>query len=115
MASKRDTDALFDGEMLAVEKLTRESDIQKACVRWARESCEAYARKFASPGNRSVPDYIFLRGGDTLYVEFKAPRKKPTEAQQNEHALIRAAGGTVYVIDNIAEFKRRFNEFFFLC
>lgn len=82
-----------------------EKDVQSACVRWAR-SRSWWARKFASPGNRAVPDYIFGKDGFTLFVEFKAPGKKATADQQEEHNLMLAARLVVHVIDNVDVFKK---------
>lgn len=95
----------FD-EIITPTKRLLERDIQKACVRWARAR-GYWARKFASPANRAVPDYIFGRDGFTLFVEFKAPGKKPTEDQGEEHAAMWKAGLMVHVIDDIEDFKRK--------
>jgi len=84
-----------------------EKDIQSKCVEHARRS-NAYARKFSSPANRSVPDYLFVWEGLIWFVEFKRKGKTPTEQQADEHVKIRAAGGKVWVIDDIEDFKKRF-------
>jgi hypothetical protein len=93
----------FDEIRTPTRKLL-ERDIQSTCVRWMRAR-GWWARKFASPANRSVPDYIFGKDGFTLFIEFKAPGKKVTEAQQDEHNLMLAARLAVHVIDNIQAFK----------
>src|SRR5690606_39994438 len=67
--------------------------------------------KFKSPMNRGVPDRIFMRGrlgenGVTpqlVYVEFKAPGKKPTEQQALVHKQYREMGFPVWVIDDVEE------------
>lgn len=59
------------------------------------------SRKFVSPGNRSVPDRIFLRNGEMFFVEFKRGGCEPTGAQHHEHAKIRAAGFAVFVVDDV--------------
>jgi hypothetical protein len=98
---------LFDGDAAPVSNDTPlESDIQSKCVAYVR-SLGAYARKFSSPANRSVPDYIITLRGMTWYVEFKRLGNEPTEAQWKEHEAIRAAGGEVWVIDSVEEFKGR--------
>lgn len=98
---------LFDGDVLpSADTELLEIDVQSRCVAYAL-SLGAYARKFSSPANRSVPDYIFTLRGATWYVEFKRPGGKPTEAQEKEHAAIRAAGGEVWVIDDVEDFKSR--------
>lgn len=76
-----------------------EKDVQKACVAYAR-SKGYWARKFSSPANRSVPDYLFGKRFAMCCVkwaeEFKAPKKSPTDAQIEEQDLMIDAGWTVY-------------------
>lgn len=98
----------FDSIVTPIRKLL-ERDIQSACVRWMRAR-GYWARKFSSPQNNAVPDYIFGRDGFTLFVEFKAPGKKPTELQEDEHKLMRAAGLGVHVMDDIEVFKHKVLE-----
>lgn len=58
------------------------------------------AFKFTSPGRRSVPDrLVVLPNAKILFVECKRPGAKPTEAQEREHARIRALGFVVVVMD----------------
>lgn len=78
-----------------VRKL-KEKDIQNACVAWMRAR-GYWARKFSSPANRSVPDYLFSHMlWDKLAVEFKAPGKTSTDAQTEEQEAMRAAGWEVW-------------------
>lgn len=93
----------FD-EILEPKRKLLEGDIQGTCVKWAKRR-GWWARKFQSPANRAVPDYIFGRDGFTLFVEFKAPGKKATDDQQEEHNKMLAVGLSVHVIDDIAAFK----------
>lgn len=87
------------------ERKLLEKDIQKQCVAWARER-GWWARKFSSPANRSVPDYLFSKLGKIkVAVEFKAPGKTSTEAQLDEQHAMYATGWTVWEIDNVEEFK----------
>lgn len=60
-----------------------------------------YHRKFTSPTQRAVPDRLFICCGTVFFIEFKRLGCKPTDAQEVEHKAIRAAGGTVHVIDNV--------------
>lgn len=78
----------------------RERDIEERVCRYAREN-GWWVRKFTSPGRRSAPDRIFAREGKVIFIEFKAPGKKPTPLQEQEHRRMRAAGLTVYVIDDV--------------
>jgi hypothetical protein len=101
---------LFDGDVQPVSDIAPlESDVQSKCVNYVRR-LGAYARKFSSPANRSVPDYIITLRGVTWYVEFKRPGKEPTEAQLKEHEAIRAAGGEVWVVDDVDAFRRRVDD-----
>lgn len=89
------------------KKFLLERDIQKACVEWARKQ-GYWARKFSSPANRSVPDYLFARKApiaDKFATEFKRAGKDATEAQDEETKAMRDAGWDVYVIDDIEKFK----------
>lgn len=104
----------FDDEPRRVQKDVLEHDVQSSCVGWARRKPRnAYARKFRSTARSSAPDYVFVYRGITLFVEFKAPGKTATEKQIEEHDEIKASGGTVWVIDDFEDFKRRWREYFF--
>jgi hypothetical protein len=47
-------------------------------------------------------DYLLCVGSKFLAIEAKAPGKKPTDRQKMIIGQIRRAGGTVFVIDNVA-------------
>lgn len=86
-----------------------EAKIERAVCDYAKgKGWLAY--KFTSPGKRAVPDRMFLRDGTALFVEFKAPGKKPTVLQSHEHERLRAAGFWVFVIDNADEGKALFDR-----
>lgn len=78
-----------------------EKQIEQALVRRVKElggMCE----KFTSPGRRAVPDRIItLPGGKIIFVECKAPGKKPTITQQFDHERRRLLGCDVRVIDSL--------------
>ena len=62
-----------------------EKDIEAAFVRRVK-ALGGTAEKFTSPNRRSVPDrMVMLPGGVVVFVELKAPGKKPTEAQARDH------------------------------
>jgi hypothetical protein len=64
------------------------------------------AYKFTSPGRRSVPDRLcLLPKGRAVFVECKAPGKKPTPGQSREHARLRALGFRVDVVDSKESIK----------
>lgn len=73
----------------------READIQSRCVAFAR-SRKWWARKFSSPSQRSVPDYLFAFAGRKLAVEFKAPGKTSTDSQKEEQEAMRKTGWIVF-------------------
>jgi hypothetical protein len=51
-----------------------------------------------------VPDRIVtLPGGRIIFVEVKAPGKKPTELQHRDHERRRALGCDVRVIDSMED------------
>jgi len=59
------------------------------------------AYKFESPGNAGVPDrLVLLPGGRTVFVEMKAPGKKPSVLQQAQIRRIKNLGHTAVVIDS---------------
>jgi len=78
-----------------------EKDIERALckrVKLLGGLCE----KFVSPGRRSVPDRIVtLPGGSIVFVELKAPDKKPTLLQERDHETRRRLGCRVLVIDSM--------------
>jgi len=80
-----------------------ERDIERALV--ARvESLGGVAEKFTSPAKRSVPDrLVTLPGGVIIFVELKAPGKKPTRKQHADHHRRRALGCDVRVIDSLED------------
>lgn len=81
----------------------RESTVEQALVARVR-ALGGVAYKFTSPGRRSVPDrLVLLPEGRAVFVELKAPNKKPTEAQARTHEYLRALGFRVEVIDDAEE------------
>jgi hypothetical protein len=59
------------------------------------------AYKWVSPGNSGVPDRIVvLPGNKVVFVELKAPGKKPTALQVNQHKKLTLRGCDVRVIDS---------------
>jgi hypothetical protein len=82
----------------------RESKIEKDVSDYAKgKGWLVY--KFCSPGNRAVPDKIFMRKGKMFFIEFKAPGKKPTKLQEKVGGRIGDQNFCVYYIDSIKEGK----------
>lgn len=80
-----------------------EKDIENALVKRVK-SLGGKCEKFTSPGRRSVPDRIVtLPGNIIIFVELKAPGKKPTDKQLKDHAERLALGCDVRVIDSLEQ------------
>jgi hypothetical protein len=52
------------------------------------------------------PDTYALKDGRHLWIEFKKPGGHPDPLQHVVHEMIRAQNAEVWVIDDIAEFKK---------
>lgn len=78
----------------------RESAVERRVCKLAEQS-GWLTFKFVSPGRRGVADRLFLRNGDAVFVEFKAPGKAATRQQLAEHARVEAQGFPVFVIDSV--------------
>lgn len=79
----------------------REKTIEEALVKRVK-ALGGMAEKFTSPSKRSVPDRIVtLPGGRIIFVELKAPGKKPTMRQELDHQRRRNLGCDVRVISTI--------------
>jgi Holliday junction resolvase len=78
----------------------RESTIErKVCVTAKRLGWEV--RKITSPSHRGMPDRLFYRYGQAMFVEFKAPGKKPTKTQHRELKKLREHNFVAVVIDDV--------------
>ena len=78
----------------------RESTIE-AYLRGRVKGIGGKAYKFVSPGNDGVPDrLVCLPGGQAIFVELKAPGKKPTKLQLIQQEKLRSLGFVVEVIDS---------------
>jgi hypothetical protein len=72
----------------------RESSIETALVTYAKKH-DIYTKKFVSPSNRGVPDRVFIYGGRVLFLELKAPKKKPTPLQMRNMEELLDSGAMV--------------------
>jgi hypothetical protein len=86
-----------------------EAKIQKKVKEYAEEK-GAIAIKlstFNGMGTAGWPDYFFLaRPCRVLFIEFKAPKEKPSKLQADRIKKLRQVGATVEVIDDIAKGKK---------
>jgi len=79
----------------------RESTIERRLFQQAKRA-GWWPLKFTSPSRRGVPDRLLLGpGGVTVFVELKAPGKKPTRQQAAVHRRMRRLQHTVLVIDSL--------------
>jgi len=62
--------------------------------------------KFTSPGKRSVPDRLFLRGGRAVFIEFKTAAGRLTPGQKREIGRIQDAGCECYVCRSVEDAQR---------
>lgn len=80
-----------------------EKTIEAALVKRVK-ALGGMAEKFTSPSKRSVPDrLVTLPGGRIIFVELKAPGKKPTPKQEFDHLRRRDLGCDVRVISTMEE------------
>tara|TARA_R100000541_G_scaffold20106_1_gene29958 strand:- start:174 stop:440 length:267 start_codon:yes stop_codon:yes gene_type:complete len=86
-----------------------ESKIEKACSKWA-ESAGWQVFKFVSPGQRGVPDKVFLKSGKTVFVEFKQPGGKLSTLQKVQIEKLKANDFKVFIIDSLEGFKIAFSR-----
>lgn len=79
----------------------RERDIEKyLCARV--KDAGGYTRKMSWVGHNGAPDrFVMLGWGKPLFVELKAPGKKPSPHQEREIRLMRVKGCTVVVLDSL--------------
>lgn len=88
----------------------RESDIEAHLVKRVKE-LGGECRKLQWIGRLGAPDRLVMLPeknpivgntfSNTIWVELKAPGKKPRPSQVREHARMRAMGQRVVVIDSI--------------
>ena len=79
--------------------LMLEKQIEAHLVKKAR-SVGGIAIKWVAPGMVGVPDRIVFLPGRIVFVELKAPGKKPTAIQLHVHKLLQELGADVRVIDS---------------
>lgn len=78
----------------------RESDIEDYLVQRVK-AMGGECRKVQWIGRRGAPDRLVMLPTKTVWVEFKAPGKKPSAQQLREHLRMQAMGQRVVVIDSL--------------
>ena len=82
-----------------------EKHIETKCRKVAKARGHVFW-KLTVPGYPGVPDRLLMAaGGRMVFIEFKAPGKKPTPLQAAWHEKLRALGFEVHVIDNVSDFE----------
>ena len=82
----------------------KESTIEKKVCKYA-ESEGWLTYKFVSPGNKGVPDRIFLKDEICFFIEFKAPGKKLTKLQEFVQQTIRDQDFSSWEVDDVDKGK----------
>jgi hypothetical protein len=84
-----------------------EKQVDQKIVRWFKENCKGGVcikiGMVGAHGSAGWPDRLFLYCGLGLFVEMKAPGKRPTPLQQARHDELRRAGAMVLVASNPEE------------
>ena len=86
----------------------RESEIEKKANLYGKKRgwrCD----KFKTTNRRSVPDRICFRNGVTIFIEYKATSKEPTELQNREMKRLKDLGFRVYWTDSVKGAKAIFD------
>lgn len=80
--------------------MIREKEVEKKLVT-AVKKMGGICPKWVSPGTDGMPDRIvLLPGGKIVFVELKAPGKKPRALQIRRHEELRRLGFQVLVLDD---------------
>ena len=80
--------------------MIRERDIERKVCDLAK-AAGWLTYKFVSPSQRGVPDRIFIRLGEIVFIEFKAPGAMPTKLQWRMIERLCGHGCDVYVCDSV--------------
>ena len=87
-----------------------ESAIERAVCAYAKaKGC--IVMKLSGQNQRGQPDRLFVRDGRVLFVEFKAPGKRPTALQERWISDLRRQGMFATSCDNIEKGKGLINFF----
>ena len=86
----------------------KEKQIEKKVCEYA-ESLGWLQYKFKSANHKGVPDRIFMRGGEVLFIEFKGTGKYPTKLQCKIRDDIEEKGIDVFIIDSVQDGKEIFS------
>ena len=82
----------------AEKKLTEIQHVQGPTVAWARRN-GIRAIKLQGMGNKSLPDYMFMKDGQIRFIEFKRPGGIPSALQANTINAFQSEGFKIQVHD----------------
>lgn len=81
----------------------REKEIEKKLVKAVKVK-GGICPKLVSPGTDGMPDRMALLPGERiLFIEVKAPGKKPRPIQELRHRQLTELGFEVYVLDDVEQ------------
>ena len=89
----------------------RESTIERAVCDYARKH-GVMAMKLAGPNQKGQPDRMFLFKGKVIFIEFKAPRGKPTPLQEKWLRDLRTQKFIAVVCEDAADGKWLIDQIF---
>jgi streptogramin lyase len=81
-------------------RVIRESQIERHLVKQVK-AMGGEVRKVQWIGRRGAPDRLVMMPAATIWVELKAPGKKPEAHQLREHERMRKMGQRVEIIDSL--------------
>lgn len=90
-----------------------ERDIEKHLVEKVKE-VGGEVRKVQWINRRGAPDRLIMLPGAIVWVELKAPGKKPEDHQAREHDRLEWAGQTVLVIDSKRQIDRLVDLWYYM-
>lgn len=61
--------------------------------------------KVETPSMNGVPDFLYLRDGEYIWIEWKKPGGGLSAIQEKRIKEMRTYGAVVYVLDNIGDAK----------
>lgn len=87
-----------------------EHAVELAVIRFAESLGWRFIRKVRWIGRRACPDRMFLRNGQYIWIEFKAPGESLRPDQIREIRRMRQNGAIVHVVDNVLDGEAIFVE-----
>lgn len=89
----------------------KESKLEAKIVKHCRDR-GILCYKFSSPARRGVPDRLLIKSGKVMFIEVKAPGKRPTRLQMREMAILNEAGVPVTWVDDYQIAVEKIDDWF---